>query len=1240
MFSTPTKGTPRRRTAVEVASNSSTTATPIGRSTTPMLSKYSSRRRGDSIVSNKVTHEESDSLQQARSDMRKDKANQEVEEGVVLSRDELHAVTVYCKLPTEVTMTLQTMGPYDPLYCFMDAQTGFAYLLTHSKCFVWSFAGRGLDSPPCFVFLLQESSSSTSSVVSPKLPFCCLIARGGDREPGLLILTHSGEFRYCDNIASSFGGERMSKMSLPLGSGESVSQLHRCGSLFLAATTQSRMFSIGFIASGGTLQAHLSPFSQSRGLFGRLFGTASQSGSSKGIVSIASCLASDNSGAYDVYTLGQSVLQKWSVVEGGSEKLLLEEDLKQILLNQLESGSSTMESFALVDMALTSSGSVAVLYCHAASASDAGGPLNYKVALVESIATSPSLSISSSFSLSYTRFDDSRPYSQPRLLLPYGGPIVFVVFPEAIVIRLLHGQGFEEMVEMRDVAANRIIGIGVEGSDVEGQAGTSNLSIVTAVNGALLVEVDTQRAQELDYQLTYGEDKLQVLTRRLKSKLERGVFHRDELNNPISFDLPQEVGGNLLAAVEQLSEEIVLSQSPGLSTSVDLRIQLANRLEKLHGLATFVASSSKMSLLSPNARRKICSDAELLAAAIDVWESQNDFLGQGIRRETSEDPLYTSINTTMQSLPQEEWEGDLVRMFFRKQLYHFNEVLANLHGNLDQEGESMERTACLIRVNHILLSTFQAAFRYRVETVSLYHLDPTHTSFEAWTCKLSNIHSLRQAFQATFDFLQDRKRFGALTQGKNADGVETASQQQTLKGQLCDLASCTLDVFEERLAFLQAAGAGNPSLDKEGLLLQEEFRQARSQVILSLVDIGRSDRSFYLAEKHRDFHVLTRLCSHSLKGSKQTTQIRAYLEKYKKPFAFELYDFYLQEGNLAELLEEHEEYHDLLSEFLSSKEEYNRIAWLHNLTLKQWAQASQRLQTEAIREVQHVQSKKLMLSLSKLSYVAHLQEHDIASVREQQNIELFDDQLDIINVHEKIREDLQGHTVEEQTNDLGETLQGKTEVLCESSPALTQLYISLATKLVAGAVLSSEDLIDLLSLPDGTDDTIENYTTAIEVFVRAKDIPESRMPEILASLWRRIILHDDWLEVTDTTLAFTSDEVLIAKLRNTALYQTLQSTMGNKATANAILSPVKSLLPPSDESVENRFRGKEAQDMIEKLRLDYDGEVARAREVVEVGESRSWFEDVIRLVKEAHQEEVDEAQIAMDEEDSQFVTMY
>jgi nuclear pore complex protein Nup133 len=218
-------------------------------------------------------------------------------------------------------------------------------------------------------------------------------------------LTPGGDLGFCENIASSLGADRIVHKNIPLGSGETITELHRCGSsLFLAATSQSRLFSIRFIASGGSLQAQVAPFTQSKGLFGRIFGTSSQLGSTSGIVAMASVQSSDNSGgAFDVYAMGQSILQKWSIVEGGGERLLVEEDLKQRLLDQMTM-DFVVESFALIDVAVTRSGTAAVLFCHARVAD---GPLRYQIAFVDTNASSPSFTILSICSLDYIRVSTS-----------------------------------------------------------------------------------------------------------------------------------------------------------------------------------------------------------------------------------------------------------------------------------------------------------------------------------------------------------------------------------------------------------------------------------------------------------------------------------------------------------------------------------------------------------------------------------------------------------------------------------------------------------------------------------------------------------------------------------------------------------------------------------------------------------------------------------------------------------------
>lgn len=136
-----------------------------------------------------------------------------------------------------------------------------------------------------------------------------------------------------------------------------------------------------------------------------------------------------------------------------------------------------------------------------------------------------------------------------------------------------------------------------------------------------------------------------------------------------------------------------------------------------------------------------------------------------------------------------------------------------------------------------------------------------------------------------------------------------------------------------------------------------------------------------------------------------------------------------------------------------------------------------------------------------------------------------------------------------------------------------------------------------------------------------------------------IFIVDSWLEVTDTTLASTSDDVLVAKMKSTALYQVLQSASENKATSDVILGPSDCLLPMTMEALQARFQ-TETKDFVEGMYQDYEGEVERAQQVVTVGIERGWFDDINRLLKEAQQEVQGINDETMDETDNQFITTY
>jgi len=124
--------------------------------------------------------------------------------------------------------------------------------------------------------------------------------------------------------------------------------------------------------------------------------------------------------------------------------------------------------------------------------------------------------------------------------------------------------------------------------------------------------------------------------------------------------------------------------------------------------------------------------------------------------------------------------------------------------------------------------------------------------------------------------------------------------------------------------------------------------------------------------------------------------------------------------------------------------------------------------------------------------------------------------------------------------------------------------------------LSIEDTVDLLTLKDNTE-SLEDYTTSLQLLNYAKNLPEARKQSAITTVWRRIYLHDDWTAILKTT--DISDEALTERYRGTALYFTV-------FTGAQSISPSEALVLPSKEEIMSRWPGLSAEQE-ESLVMDY-----------------------------------------------------
>lgn len=105
----------------------------------------------------------------------------------------------------------------------IDTLTGFALVASFRTCFVWQHAQALKGIPTCYIFACPWDQTCTDP------PFHGLFPHGPlSSEPGLVLISHSGEIRFWDNIGIGLaGGEHYSKTNLGLTDGELVTDLLR-----------------------------------------------------------------------------------------------------------------------------------------------------------------------------------------------------------------------------------------------------------------------------------------------------------------------------------------------------------------------------------------------------------------------------------------------------------------------------------------------------------------------------------------------------------------------------------------------------------------------------------------------------------------------------------------------------------------------------------------------------------------------------------------------------------------------------------------------------------------------------------------------------------------------------------------------------------------------------------------------------------------------------------------------------
>lgn len=164
---------------------------------------------------------------------------------------------------------------------------------------------------------------------------------------------------------------------------------------------------------------------------------------------------------------------------------------------------------------------------------------------------------------------------------------------------------------------------------------------------------------------------------RLQTQLEQAVFFDDsDSNNPLSFAISNfdPSLGDLASVSEKMSASIVASTSRYLTSHVDLRAQLAERFGRLTALVEVLKSNDLIQFLPHRSRCQLCADAQLLAAAIELWRYHNQNVNalQGTAESTS--ILSLAVDDVTAGLGKGVGH-DSVRIFFRSHVSGLGSIL-------------------------------------------------------------------------------------------------------------------------------------------------------------------------------------------------------------------------------------------------------------------------------------------------------------------------------------------------------------------------------------------------------------------------------------------------------------------------------------------------------------------------------------------------------------------------------------
>ena len=1080
---------------------------------------------------------------------------------------------------------------------------GYALAMTQSQAIVWRYAQGTLSAEqpkPLNIKLLHPSNNSRHP-----LPLGVLVPTS--TEPALLVvMPTSGRVTYWESLtcAASIDSNRQKQQCVQgsvsgMLSGEIITKITEAEPrAFVLTLSTGRLAHLVVSDPQGKASINVQYLrdngAQSGGVFGSLRGVFSNAGWRRDVAAVRAGNSWQRGQRYVVVATSKGSFQIWDLSWNGTHSLVNDADAKDDLLRALIEGADVFHDnqehlFEVLDFTiLPSEGSgneVAKMGksrdCKLLTLTVLKGVESSKYALIGLTLAAGSVTIDVVHPITcYTTSLPAEPQFKPQVLVPEPAQTAFVMFEKSFVLISLVEieetpssqlqmeartlpDPFQDALDFRSTKPYRIVGCSSEVYDrVHARS-----SCVLMIYGFGLVRVSALPMRE-------GQSALDRATVTAKTKLEQAVFFGNLPQDLIDFSPRSEISFDqqeVEAAALSVSQSIMSSTSvymPSISPSMEQQLQ--RRSTALADLNRHLRQYYPP--LGRLTRWKLLWNAEKMAAAKVLWRCYNAIISNQNRSSNDKSVLAELIESLHESLKTENQpehhETDGVRHWFIHDVWRLEYIIPWAQNMVElmfetavEDNKRIEpaiQARLVSEANDIQLSSLETAFEFREANLAAYGLE-NEAMIDG--VLLRGYEDLPEIWTSTAKIVERVKTMTDVSRELACLGEDDdANEGDPLPDLVLKLAAdnprqvqICCQTYIERFRWLQSRQ--DPESKAAGEKLKQAHFAVRKALFKSLPDVGQPEKAIQLAEKYRDMDALADIIEGEMLSVESAETVRlleeriySYFVTFGTKWSNAFFKKHLSGGKAVGILNGNANFKQYLTQFLRHHPLYAKLAWIHEVASEQsYAAAAEDLMLAQEQET-NVWSRKVSLSMSKLSLLAATGKCQVKDKAAKDTTRTIDEKLGVLAIQERL------------CNHVKPTIRNALDADAEVDLALQKYGSNVQDKstlrhslerhfrkMLALEALPPEALIDTLTLisgegasPDNEDFMGSRFFYAFKVSRLASlGSSDSGLKELQEKfIWRRCMIQDDWKAINRTE--HKDDAQAEVETGATALFTTLK----------------------------------------------------------------------------------------------------